>query len=117
MMFTTRIASVLEKTGFKIHWIDQFAEWKNPPIHKITQINPILILVDLGISEIQWDSWIMQVKKDAETKDIPLLCFESHKETASIQAARQAGADRVISRSGFFSHIGEIIEQVAANNK
>jgi len=109
IMFTTRIESVVKGLGYQTRWIDPLMERQSPYIDEINQIKPRLILVDLGISEIQWDVWIKQVKSKPTTQTIPLVCFFSHMDVDVFKSAKNAGADRVFSRSQFFSAIADII--------
>lgn len=113
MMFTTRIESVAEAAGYEVQWVESLADWKNPTIEKLSRINPDLILIDLGISDIRWKDWINKVKSCQTRNAFPIVCFGSHMDIDGLNSAKLAGADRVMSRSSFFSSIAKIIEKYA----
>lgn len=113
MMFTTRIESVAEAVNYEVQWVVSLADWTNPTIEKLSRINPDLILIDLGISDIRWKDWISQVKSFQRKKELPIICFGSHMDIDGFKSAKLAGADRVISRSMFFSSIAKTIEKYA----
>jgi CheY-like chemotaxis protein len=52
---------------------------------------------------------IARMKQDPELGSIRTLGFVSHVDTASIQAARAAGADEVLARSAFATELAEIL--------
>jgi DNA-binding response OmpR family regulator len=113
MMFTTRIESVAEAAGYEVRWVESIEDWENPTIDKLLRINPDLILIDLSISDIQWKDWISQVKSFQTKNELPIVCFGSHMDIDGFKSAKLAGADRVISRSMFFSSIAKTLEKYA----
>jgi len=108
LMFTTRIEGVAEKEGLRIHWAAPLGDWIEPDYEEITALQPILILIDLGVAEIQWESWIRAVKSNPATAHIPVLCFGSHMDVDIFRGAHQAGADQVVARSRFFSSMPDL---------
>jgi len=111
LMFTSRIESVAEYLGFQVHWIETPGDWDEKQGDKIKIVQPVMVLIDLGISEISWGSWIRQYKSDPATRQIPLLCFGSHIDVDLIKEAKTAGADKVLARSRFFSSLPELLEK------
>lgn len=109
LMFTSRIEFILDKLDIQVKWIDPVMHMINHHIDEIVTIKPGLILVDLGIPEIHWDQWIGIIKSNPAAETIPMVCFGSHKDVDLFRAAKKAGADRVISRSQFFSATSDII--------
>lgn len=73
MMFTTRIETVAEACGYRVQWVESLSDWKNPQIDSSAATGPALILVDLGIPEISWASWIKQPKTNLTTGKIPVV--------------------------------------------
>jgi CheY-like chemotaxis protein len=112
LMFTTRIESILNELGFQVIWIDPVMDLINHHVDEIATIKPGLILVDLSNSEIQWDQWINQIKSSPTTESIPLVCFGSHKNADLLKSAKRSGADRVFSRSQFFSATSDILNKI-----
>ena len=53
------------------------------------------------------------LKAVAATRRIPLICFGSHVDVESFQAARKAGAQAVLARSAFFGDIPAVLRKYA----
>jgi CheY-like chemotaxis protein len=129
LMFTTQIERVARHLGFQMRWIesaesfgtDTAAERPGEPvfgrnatmINQISAWQPALILVDLGNDAIPWQKWIAILKSSPATRRIPILCFGSHVEVDTLQSARHAGADKVVSRGRFTSAMPELIANTA----
>ena len=109
LMFTSRIEAAVSNAGGEITWTEHLADWVSPPCEKIADLGVSLILVDLGITEIDWPSWIRMLKSHPTTTAIPLVCFGSHMDVEGFKAAKHAGADQVLARSQFFSKLSEIV--------
>lgn len=71
---------------------------------------PVLILVDLGV-EHEWQRAIKAAKVQVHTRQIPLYAFGSHVDVATLQAARQAGADHAWARSRMMSELVTVVDQ------
>jgi hypothetical protein len=76
-------------------------------------LHPALILFDLGNPRIPWRQWVALIKSVPATRRYPLLCYGSHVDAATLQAAEHAGADAVIPRSRFMAELPELIQQYA----
>jgi hypothetical protein len=55
---------------------------------------------------------IAELKADPVLKEVRTLGFVSHVQTATIDAARQAGVDQVLARSAFVERLGEILTAI-----
>ncbi|MCJ7701692.1 MAG: hypothetical protein MUO62_08930 [Anaerolineales bacterium] len=111
LIFTTRVEGVIENEGMGVHWVTPLGDWIEPDYEKIISLQPILILIDIDLAEIQWESWIRAVKSNPATAHIPLLCFGSHKNVDIFNAVYQAGADQVVARSRFFSSMPDLFRK------
>jgi CheY-like chemotaxis protein len=60
---------------------------------------PALIIIDLNFRGIDPPTTIAQLKGNPATRGIPILAFGSHLDQASRDAAKAAGADRVVPNS------------------
>ena len=74
LMLETRIAEVAQKAGFQVEWVgdaDQIAAPQQPSgehlvepgvqlIDKLSDLQPALILLDLGNDDIPWQKWLQQ---------------------------------------------------------
>lgn len=71
---------------------------------------PVLGLVDLGAAG-DWARAITRCKIRPHTSQIPLIAFGSHVDTATLRAARQAGADHAWARSKLMGELPDVIER------
>ena len=132
LMFAARIEAVAERLNYRVEWIEragqvappdpraprrQFAEHLVGPgavlLDQLTLSHPALILFDLGNTAIPWREWVALIKSVPATRRIPVLCFGSHVDVETMQAARKAGADAVLARSRFARSLPELIEKYA----
>lgn len=109
LMFTSRIEAAVENAGGEITWAEPLADWAEAPCERIAPLGVRLILVDLGVTQIDWPAWIRAIKAHPATTDIPLVCFGSHMDVERFKAAKRAGADQVLARSQFFSKLQELV--------
>lgn len=122
IMFQTRIESTAERLGARVELVDSadqvvvmdvdnptFVE--SPMLDLIIQLNPQLMIFDLGNTSIPWAEWIPLVKNHPETKQIPVICFGSHVNTEIFRKARQTGADDVLARSRFVTVLPKLIQK------
>jgi len=115
LMLTIRIESIVDRCGYKIHWLENQELTDMMILDFIRSRTPTLIILDLGYSDMDWKPVIRKLKSTPLSSNIPIICFGSHKETEKIKAAKQAGADRVLARSRFFSTLPEIISKYGGN--
>lgn len=71
---------------------------------------PVLILVDLQTLG-NWQLAITRCKIRPQSRQIPLYAFGSHVEVATLQAARQAGADHAWARSKMMEMLVTVVDQ------
>lgn len=132
LMAQTRIESAAQAAGFGVEWIEsqaqlapgvaehptpQRAEHLHGPgyflLEAITQRQPALLIFDLNNANVPWREWIGMLRSVASTRRIPLVCFGSHVDVDSFQAAKNAGAQAVLARSAFFGDIPGILQKYA----
>lgn len=126
LMFQTRVESTAQKLGYQIHWFESIPKLDDAPediraalgiegilVDKLTRLGPNLLIFDLGNDTIPWKQWILALKTVPATRRIPLICFGSHVDVGSLQAARKAGADDVVARSRFITALPELIQKYA----
>ncbi|MCB8943651.1 MAG: DUF309 domain-containing protein [Ardenticatenaceae bacterium] len=131
-MFTTRIENAARHAGFHIHWIERASDvgQADPTApretpgeslygrlgHLFTQLadwQPALLLFDLDNHNIPWQKWIPALKSSPATRRMPIMCFGSHKDVASMTAAKKAGADVVLARSRFTADMPDLLQKYA----
>ena len=132
LIFATHIESVAERLGYRMYWTEraeqiapaevepaarQLGEHLTGPgaalIDQMTALHPALILFDLGNPHIPWRQWVALLKSVPATRRYPLLCYGSHVDAATLQAAEHAGADAVLPRSRFMAELPALIQQYA----
>ena len=132
LMYSIRIRNSVKMLGYRVELIEsnnlidqnsgtsfkhQIAEHVGGPgfwlFDKLTKLQPALIIIDLGIENIQWGLWVSSLKSAPATQRIPLIGFCSHTHIDKIKMAKKAGADKVFSRSFFINDIHSIIQKFA----
>lgn len=79
-------------------------------VDAVDQHFPVLILVDLQTPG-DWRLAISRCKLRPQSRQIPLYAFGSHVDVATLQAARQAGADHAWARSKLMATLVTVVEQ------
>lgn len=132
LMFGARIGSVAQQVGFQVEWIENAAKFgdedaasaKTAPgesLHgqagrlfdQLTRWQPALLLFDLANADIPWRDWIPRLKGSPATRRIPVLCFGPHVDVASMQEAKDFGADTVLPRSRLAADMPNLLRQHA----
>ena len=70
---------------------------------------PPVVLVDLEARGGAGVELVRRLKADAATAEVPVVAFASHQNADVIQAARAAGAERVLARSAFVKSLPELL--------
>lgn len=132
LMMSTKIESVCNHLGYKV-LIDEAPEliWPEEPprpmtysgepvsgqaaelVEKLTNLQPALLIFDLGNDTIPWQQWLIILKSSPATRRIPILCFGPHVDTQKLSIALDLSADSVVSRSRFVKSMPELIEKYA----
>lgn len=132
LMFTMRIAKVIEHIGFDVVWIESAGqleslgkraapEFLGEQLHghegrlfeEIVRIQPALLLFDLNNAAIPWRDWIALLKSAAATRRIPVMCFGSHEDVATMTTAKSVGADVILARSRFTADMPALFQRYA----
>ncbi len=140
LMFAVRVEQAASQQGFRIRWVERAAEIAQEEniqqemqpassprrqlaehlvgpgarlVDMLTREHPALLIFDLGNAEIPWREWIPLLKSVPATRRIPLVCFGSHVDEASLQTAQSSGADAVLARSKFSASMPDLIRRYA----
>ncbi len=136
LMFGARIESAAERLGYQLKWISsiQAIDPQAPPseqfertyqlaehlsgsgallLEQLTSWRPALIILDLSNEQIPWREWLPLIKSAPATRRLPVICFGSHVDTATLKAARSSGADAVMARSRFVAELPNLIQKYA----
>ena len=78
-------------------------------LQTIRDKRPSLVIFDLNSARLRPLEAIASLKHDPELMTIATLGYVAHVDTATIDAARTAGIDRVMARSAFVAQLGDIL--------
>lgn len=132
LMFSVKVENVAERLGYRVRWIESAAEfgpptpdvsWRQPAEHmvgrgavlleQVAEWQPALILFDLSHPDVPWQRWLPLIKSAPATRRIPVVCFGSHVDVATMELAKRSGANAVVARSRFASDLPNLIEKYA----
>jgi CheY-like chemotaxis protein len=82
-------------------------------IRRVAEDPPALILVDLASETRAAHRSIQSLKTSSATRRVPIVAFGPHVESESLTLARDAGADRVVTRGQLQSSLAEILRREA----
>jgi CheY-like chemotaxis protein len=72
-----------------------------------------LVLVDADSGRLPWKAAVAALRAEPATAFLPVVAFVSHVQVDHAQAARAAGASRVLARSAFVKELPELVAQAA----
>lgn len=105
LLFSVKISTAAKALDVETY----FERAADAVLPRIREKKPALVIFDLNSSKLRPMDAIAAMKGDPELKTIPTLGYVSHVQTATIEAARQAGVDQVLARSAFAERLGEIL--------
>jgi CheY-like chemotaxis protein len=80
-------------------------------VHSARQDKPLLALVDLVSRRENVCAAISQLRQEPETQHIPVIAFAPEKSMDLQRAAREAGANLVVSEAALLTHLDQFLEQ------
>ena len=104
LFFVVKVRDTLSHFGYET----QVARGAEDFTRKLAAGTPVLAMVHTGLEGVAWE----QVIAEAKAAQVPTLAFGSHIDLESQQAARRAGADRVISNSKLAQDLPGIVERM-----
>lgn len=105
LLVATRLHDVITAQGGK----PVLTETPEALVDAVDHHFPVLILVDLQTPG-DWRLAITRCKLRPQSRQIPLYAFGSHVDGATLQAARQAGADHVWARSKMMTAVATVVD-------
>ena len=73
---------------------------------------PLVAVVDLSSRRANMNEAIANLKKNAETRHIPILAYSSDRDGKAQVAAKATGADMVASEAGILDQLPQLLDQV-----
>lgn len=107
LIFASRVASAAKVAGRNAATYQRSSEL----LERVDPERTRLVLVDLDARGGDPVELIGRLKADADARRVSVVAFGSHVDTAALQAARDAGADRVLARSAFVRELPSLIEE------
>lgn len=105
LMFTSKIRSAATQAGIAI----AFARSSASALEQMRGAAPALVLLDLNNPRTDPLGTVAAMKADPALAAVPIVGYVSHVDTATIQAARDAGVDEVLARSAFSANLPAIL--------
>ena len=103
LLFGARIRGAAEQAGVRTIFARNAAELQR------AAADAELVIVDLDARWVDPEHTIRALKEDPERCAKPIIAFVSHVRADAIEAARNAGADRVLARSAFVKLLPSIL--------
>lgn len=105
LMFSSRISTAAKAAGTTI----RFARSLEAVLDVARETIPSLVILDLNSVRLKPLEIVGAIKQDPALAGVPTLGFVSHVDTATIEAAREAGLDRVLARSAFVQQLPALL--------
>ena len=107
MFFASKIRATAEHLGVDI----RFVRSAEAALEATRRERPSLVIVDLHSKLCDPFALAEALKADGSLRDVPLMGFFSHVQTALHRRAEQSGYDRVLPRSLFTKHFRKFCSQ------
>jgi CheY-like chemotaxis protein len=111
LFFAVRIKDTLQPQGYEVAIVKSAAALDSALASPAA--SPAVLLVDLNFRALDPPATIARLKADPATRAIPILAFGSHLDHAARDAARAAGADRVVANSQLADDLPGLVARVA----
>lgn len=108
LLFISKITTVLQRLGITYAYaIDSLNELES----KVSDSAPLLLLLDLAISKYDAVEAIRILKAEEATKSVSILAYTGHTSVEVLQKARDAGADKVLTKGEFSANLPKLVEE------
>jgi CheY-like chemotaxis protein len=105
LFFASKIRATAAHLGIEV----SFVKSVEAALEAARQKRPVLIIADLHASKCDPFALARRLKEDEQLREIELVGFFSHVQTALQREAQAAGYDRVLPRSAFTRQLSEIL--------
>jgi CheY-like chemotaxis protein len=112
LLFQSRIRAAAQAMAAPITFVRHY----DALITALRETSPALLILDLDCDAIQAIAVIRDVRSSPELAGIALVGYASHVHADRLQAARDAGCDRVLARSGFVKALPELIRSATGRS-
>jgi CheY-like chemotaxis protein len=115
LFFAIRIRDTLRPRGYQVE-VAKSADALRQALAVPAGL-PALIIVDLAFAASDPPGLIAGLKADPATAALPILAFGSHLDHAARDAARAAGADRVVANSKLAADLPDLVSRYALRDE
>jgi PleD family two-component response regulator len=105
LLFSVKISTVAKSLKADVY----FERSPDKVVATVREKQPSLVIFDLNSVRMRPLEAIAALKGDPELAGVRTLGYVSHVDTATIEAAKAAGIDDVMARSGFTAQLPEIL--------
>jgi CheY-like chemotaxis protein len=102
----SQLVNCLQDLGYRVQTIDDL---KTLAVQAVRD-KPLVMVTDLAASQSDVCAVIRELKRNPETKHIPIIAFGDMKDE-QLSAATAAGATIVAGRGAILDHLPELLEQ------
>jgi len=110
LIFASRIRGAADAQGVPVQVVRSADEL----LARARAAPPRLVLVDLEARAADPAGTIARLRATPEGAGVPIIAFGAHVNRDAIEAARAAGATRVLARSAFVRELPELLENPPA---
>ncbi len=103
LMFSSKVNAAAR--GRQIAWLPR----GTPVAEHVAKEKPDVLLIDLANPALDATEAIRKIKSSPDTKDVVVIGYVDHTREDVIGAARQAGADQVLSKGEFARRLPELL--------
>jgi threonine dehydratase len=112
LMFSSRIREAARAAGAEVTFVRRRADVDAA----LGAHRPGLVLFDLDRDALDPIGAIREIRGTPEFSGVTVVAFGSHVKTERLQAAREAGADRVMARSAFVAELPKLLAAATASS-
>src|SRR2546428_4572404 len=105
LMFSSKIKTTASQLGATV----TFARSADAALNEMRKSPPSLVILDLNNPRTTPLAIVASMKADPALASVPTLGYVSHVDTATINAAREAGVGEILARSAFTVQLAEIL--------
>ena len=105
LMFSSKIKTTASQLGATV----TFARSADAALNEMRKSPPSLVILDLNNPRTSPLAIVASMKADPALASVPTLGYVSHVDTATINAAHEAGVGEILARSAFTVQLAEIL--------
>jgi PleD family two-component response regulator len=105
LMFSSKIKTTASQLGAAV----TFARSADAALSQMRTAAPSLVILDLNNPRTNPLAIVAAMRADPSLASVPTLGYVSHVDTATIDAAREAGVGEILARSAFTMQLAEIL--------